>query len=154
MNTALRRIGVNVLGDMPWGTHVCMFYQSKDDLFDTVGPYFKAGLESNEFCLWFPSAPPAIDEARLGLSVRIPDLERHLAAGNVEILPGGRGTSTATASMSSGSPAPGTTNCAAHWPKAMTACAQAATRSRFTPNIGNTFAITSASSAALWRASR
>ena len=40
MNTALRRIGVNVLGDMPWGAHVCMFYQSKDDLFDTVGPYF------------------------------------------------------------------------------------------------------------------
>jgi hypothetical protein len=88
MNTALRRIGVNVLGDMPRGAHVCMFYLSKDDLFDTVGPYFKAGLESNEFCLWFPTAPPTTDEARLGLSLRIPDLQRHLAAGNLEILPG------------------------------------------------------------------
>jgi len=88
MSTTLRRTGVNVLGDMPWGAHVCMFYESKDDLFDTVGPYFKAGLESNEFCLWFPTAPPTIDEARLGLSLRIPDLQRHLAAGNLEILPG------------------------------------------------------------------
>jgi DNA-binding CsgD family transcriptional regulator len=88
MSTALRRTGVTVLGDMPWGAHVCMFYQSKDDLFDTVGPYFKAGLESNEFCLWFPTAPPTIDEARLGLSLRVPDLQRHLAVGNMEILPG------------------------------------------------------------------
>ena len=88
MNTALRRTGISVFGDMPWGWHVCMFYQSKDDLFDTVGPYFKAGLESKEFCLWFPTAPPTIDEARLGLSLRIPDLERHLAAGNMEILRG------------------------------------------------------------------
>ena len=88
MNTALRSTGVNVLGDMPWGSHVCMFYELKDDLLDTVGPYFKAGLESNEFCLWFPTAPPTTDEARLGLSLRIPDLQRHLAAGNMEILPG------------------------------------------------------------------
>lgn len=88
MSTALRRTGLNVLGDMPWGTHVCMFYQSKDDLFDTVGPYFKAGLESNEFCLWFPTAPPTVDEARLGLSRRIPDLQGHLAAGNMEIVRG------------------------------------------------------------------
>jgi DNA-binding CsgD family transcriptional regulator len=88
MSTALRRTGVNVLGDMPWGSHACMFYESKEDLFDTVGPYFKTGLESNEFCLWFPSAPPTNDEARRGLSLRIPDLERHLAAGNMEILPG------------------------------------------------------------------
>ena len=87
MNTTLRRTGVNVLGDMPWGSHVCMFYESKEDLLDTVGPYFKAGLESNEFCLWAPSDPVTVEEARVGLSRRIPDFDRHLAAGNMEIVP-------------------------------------------------------------------
>ncbi len=88
MNTALRRTGVNVLGDMPWGSHVCIFYESKDDLLDTVIPFFKTGLESNEFCLWAPSQPLTLEEARTALRRRIPDFDRHLAAGNMEILPG------------------------------------------------------------------
>ena len=65
-----------------------MSYESKEDLLDTVGPYFKAGLESNEFCLWAPSDPLTVEEARLGLSRRIPDFDRQLAAGNMEIAPG------------------------------------------------------------------
>jgi len=88
MSIALRKTGVNVLGDMPWGSHVCMFYESKEDLLDTVGPYFKAGLESKEFCLWASSDPVTLEEAQLGLSRRIPGFDRHLAAGNMEILPG------------------------------------------------------------------
>ena len=88
MSTAMRRTGVNVLGDMPWGSHVCMFYESKEDLLDTVGHYFKAGLESNEFCLWAPSDPVTVEEARVGLSRRIPDFDRHLAAGDMDIVSG------------------------------------------------------------------
>jgi len=88
MSTALRRTGVNVLGDMPWGSHVCIFYESKDDLLDTVVPFFKAGLESNEFCLWAPSQPLTLEEACTALRRRIPDFDRHLAAGNMEIVPG------------------------------------------------------------------
>ncbi len=86
--TALRRTGVNVLGDMPWGTHVCMFYETKEDLLDTVVPYFKAGLESHEFCLWAPSDPVTVEEARTALGRRIQDFDRHLAAGDMEIVSG------------------------------------------------------------------
>ncbi len=145
---------MNVLGDMPWGAHVCMFYQSKDDLFDTVGPYFKAGLESNEFCLWFPTAPPTIDEARLGLSLRVPDLQRYLAVGDMEILPGEawyldcdrfdvERLARAWDDKLRGALAKGYDGMRA-----------SGNRSRFTPNIGTTFVTTSASSTALWRASR
>ena len=88
MSTALRRTGVNVFGDMPWGSHLCMFYESKEDLLDTVAPYFKAGLESNEFCIWAPSAPVTLKEARTALSRRLPDFDQHLSAGNMEIAPG------------------------------------------------------------------
>ena len=88
MSTALRRTGVNVLGDMPWGSHICMFYELKEDVLETAAPYFKAGLERNEFCLWAPSEPVTPEEARMALSQRVPDFDRHLSVGNMEIVPG------------------------------------------------------------------
>ena len=79
---------MNVLGDIPWGAHVCMFYESKEDLLDIVVPYFKAGLENNEFCLWAVSEPLTLEEARAALARRIPAFDRHLAAGGMEIVSG------------------------------------------------------------------
>ena len=79
---------MSVLGDMPWGTHVCVFCESTEDLLDTVTPFFKAGLESNEFCLWAPSEPLTLEEARTALRHGIPAFDRHLKAGNMEIVPG------------------------------------------------------------------
>ena len=32
--------------------HTCLFYSSDDELLDVLSPYFKAGLEGNELCLW------------------------------------------------------------------------------------------------------
>jgi DNA-binding CsgD family transcriptional regulator len=76
MATALRRTGLGVVGDMPWGTHFCLFYKTKQDVLDTIVPYFKAGLASNEYCLWIlsKSDPLTREEAwsalRLGVSQR------------------------------------------------------------------------------------
>jgi PAS domain S-box-containing protein len=71
---------------MPWGTHFCHFYESKQDLLDLLVPYFKAGLENNEFCLCV-SCPP-IGEAELLTAMRaaIPDFDRHLARRSIEIV--------------------------------------------------------------------
>jgi len=88
MAPALRRTGISPLGEMPWGTHVCLFYETKDDLLDTVVPYFKAGLESKEFCLWAVAKPLTEDEARNALSKAVPALDRHLSAGSIEVVPG------------------------------------------------------------------
>jgi MEDS: MEthanogen/methylotroph, DcmR Sensory domain len=85
---ALRRTGVAALGDMAWGSHVCMFYESKEDLLDTIVPYFTAGLESKEFCLWAPSDPITLEEAHAVLGQRIKAFDRHLALGNMEIVAG------------------------------------------------------------------
>ncbi len=49
--SGLRNTGISVVGDMPWGTHFCHFYDSKQDLLDTLVPYFKAGLDDKEFCV-------------------------------------------------------------------------------------------------------
>jgi DNA-binding CsgD family transcriptional regulator len=84
----LRKTGIRVIGDMPWGTHVCAFYQTKDDLIDTAASYFGAGLKSNEFCVWAISDPITQTGARNALRRAVPDFDRHLAAGQIELLQG------------------------------------------------------------------
>jgi PAS domain S-box-containing protein len=75
-----------VLGDMPWGTHLCHFYETNRDLLEAMIPYFKAGLENNEFCLWVISDPLTEEEAKSALRQAVPDFERHLADRRVEIV--------------------------------------------------------------------
>ena len=87
MVTALRRTGIDIIGGVPWGTHFCLFYETKEDLLDILIPYFKAGLENNEFCLWVHYEPLRKEEAIAALRRAIPGVDRHLAAGDIEIWP-------------------------------------------------------------------
>ena len=43
-STPLRSTGIRVADPMPWGTHICLFYETKHDLLDTNAAYIKAGL--------------------------------------------------------------------------------------------------------------
>ena len=47
MASALRKTGIDIVGDMPWGTHFGNNYATRDDTLATPRPYFKAGLEDN-----------------------------------------------------------------------------------------------------------
>ena len=51
MGNEWRVSGIDVVGNVAWGTHTCHLYQTKEDLLDILVPYFKAGLTNNEFCL-------------------------------------------------------------------------------------------------------
>jgi signal transduction histidine kinase len=87
MVSELRKTGISVVGDMPWGTHFCYFYETKQDLLDILIPYFKAGLENNEFCLWVISISEVltVEEANAALRQALPGLDRYLAEGSIEI---------------------------------------------------------------------
>src|SRR5581483_3009766 len=87
MEEALRKTGIDPVGDMPWGTHFCSFYETKEDLLHTLVPFFKTGLENNELCLWVFSRPLTEEEVKNKLRQAVPDLDRHLAERNIEILP-------------------------------------------------------------------
>jgi len=52
---SFRKTGIEIIGEIPWGTHFCMFYKSKYDLLEI--PYLRAGLENREFCMWITSKP-------------------------------------------------------------------------------------------------
>src|ERR1700736_5751883 len=84
----LRKTGIGVVGDVPWGTHFFMFYETKEDLLDTLVSYFKAGLETGELCLWLVSEPLREEEATNVLREAVPEFERYLADLSVEIVDG------------------------------------------------------------------
>jgi PAS domain S-box-containing protein len=82
----LRKTGISVVGDVPWGTHFCHFYETKEDLLDILIPFFKTGLENNEFCVWVVSNPLGIEEARNALRQAVPEADLYLARGHIEIV--------------------------------------------------------------------
>src|SRR6202049_3992249 len=86
MTTEMRKTGVDVVGDMPWGTHFCLFYETKADLLETTVSYCKAGLESHEFCLWVVAEPLAVEDARRALQRAVSDFDRYFAEHSIEIV--------------------------------------------------------------------
>ena len=81
-----RKFGLDLVGDVPWGTHLCQFYQTKEDLIDILVPYFAEGLRGNEFCMWVTSPPLEVEEAKAALRKVVPDLDLYLQKGQIEIL--------------------------------------------------------------------
>jgi PAS domain S-box-containing protein len=87
MTDGLRKSGIGAVGDIPWGTHFCHFYENKRDLLDVLVPYFKAGLEQNEFCVWAVFDPLDWQEARIALDEALSGTSARIAAGHIEIVP-------------------------------------------------------------------
>ena len=87
MDKKLRESGIDIIGDVSWGTHICQFFDTKEDLTNILVPYFKAGLENNEFCLWITSQPPGVEEAKEALRKAVLDLDVYMEKGQIEIIP-------------------------------------------------------------------
>lgn len=81
-----RKTGLDFIEYIPWGSHICTFYQTKEDLIDILIPYFKEGLENNEFCVWVTSEPLTVQEAEKALKIFIPGFEYYFYRGQIKIL--------------------------------------------------------------------
>jgi signal transduction histidine kinase len=84
----LRQTGIGAVGDVPWGTHFFLFHETKQDLIDACIPYFQAGLETQEFCMWVIADPLTEEEVRYCLKHAIPRFEDHFEKRNIEIVRG------------------------------------------------------------------
>jgi two-component sensor histidine kinase len=78
--------GIAAVGDLAWGTHFCQFYEDRSDLAESLVPFFKAGLEANEKCLWVSSEPFGRQDARDLLRAAVPDLEQRERRGQIEVV--------------------------------------------------------------------
>ncbi|MFC2000054.1 MEDS domain-containing protein [Chloroflexota bacterium] len=83
----LRKTGIRVVPYVPWGTHLCQFYRSRQELLELLVPYFRAGLENNEYCMWITAEPLGEESARGAMTIAMPDFDRYLKKGQMEIIP-------------------------------------------------------------------
>lgn len=73
---------------LQWGSHLAHFFASGDELHDILIPYFKAGLENNERCLWVTGEAFDAERARSSLRAAVPDLDGRERTGQIEIVDG------------------------------------------------------------------
>lgn len=76
-----------MLGDIPWGAHFCQFYETKKDLLELLVPFFKAGLQNNEYCLWIVADPMTVEDAFDALQKNVPNFQEYVENKSIEILP-------------------------------------------------------------------
>lgn len=81
-----RDTGIEIIGRMSWGSHICQFYHSRKDLLDILIPFFKTGLKNNEFCIWITSEPLSAAEAGKALKKAVKNLDVFIRDGQIEIL--------------------------------------------------------------------
>lgn len=86
-NGSPRRIGIPGVDNIPWGEHLCVFFNSKEELLSLTVPYVKAGLEDNECCIWITGDPVTEKDAFQALEEVLPDAHQYLAKQQLEILP-------------------------------------------------------------------
>ena len=84
----LRPTGIGVVGDVPWGTHFFLFHETKEDLVEACLPYFQAGLESRELCIWAIAEPLTEEEVRYCLRDAIPGFDDYFERRSIEIVNG------------------------------------------------------------------
>ena len=88
MADGLRSSGIPPIGDVRWGSHICLFYETPQDLHDAVAAFFAAGLENREFCVWAVSEPVTAETAITALRHAVADFDSFLAADSIEIVSG------------------------------------------------------------------
>ena len=71
---------------VPYGIHLCHLYQDRQELVDSVAPYFKAGLRFNDRCLWITAPPLPAVEAQAEMAKLLPDLDAILRDGHLRII--------------------------------------------------------------------
>lgn len=86
MGAETRKTAIEAVGNVPWGTHFCQFYRTKEDLIDILVPYFKAGLENNEYCIWVASEPLGAEDSYIALTKKVRDLDGYFKKGQIEII--------------------------------------------------------------------
>ena len=80
------RLGCTPFLSVPWGTHVCCYYQTPTELQQLLNAYFRTGLEDHEGCLWILPPWHTPTTATMALQWVIPHVYDHLATARLELV--------------------------------------------------------------------
>jgi len=77
------RSGVGLADLFRPGDHACYFFRSGDEAGEVLVPYFKAGLERNEQCVWLTGHLYRQDRAVSEMRAAVADFDRRVSAGQI-----------------------------------------------------------------------
>lgn len=78
--------GIPGIERVPYGVHLCHFYDSRRELVEALVPYFEAGLRNNERCIWVTADPLRSAEAKAALRTAVPGVDALLEQGRLRVL--------------------------------------------------------------------
>ncbi|HUQ76601.1 MAG TPA: MEDS domain-containing protein, partial [Burkholderiales bacterium] len=70
---------------LPYGVHMCHFYNGAEDLAEALVPYFTAGLRGNERCIWITATPLPAAQAKLALAKAGLDVDAAVRKGSLVV---------------------------------------------------------------------
>jgi signal transduction histidine kinase len=82
-----RDSGIEIIGKIPWGTHMAHLYSSKEDYFRVAVPYVQKGLLNNELCVWIFARNTDLDEVKNNISLHVRNVDMYLEKGQLMIMP-------------------------------------------------------------------
>ncbi|HEX3637754.1 MAG TPA: MEDS domain-containing protein [Paraburkholderia sp.] len=88
MTTGNRKSGLTSLGPISWGTHLCHFYETRNELLSVTANFLQAGLAQREAGVWVAPALLGPDKARHMLTRAVPALAEYIDSGQLRILDG------------------------------------------------------------------
>jgi hypothetical protein len=77
--------GLPGIKHVPYGVHMCHFYEGGADLAAALVPYFAAGLRNNERCIWITASPLHASDANVALQAAGIDVQAELGKGALTI---------------------------------------------------------------------
>lgn len=81
----LTACGLPGIREIPYGVHMCHFYEGAEDLAGILVPYFAAGLRAKERCIWIAADPLPAAQAQAALSKVYPAAEEAMRQGALVI---------------------------------------------------------------------
>ena len=81
----LRETGILPLTRLPWGAHICLFYETDQDLIDATTSFMQAGLVHNELFLWMLPDEIGRAPALAAMRAAIDGFDNYRAAGAIEV---------------------------------------------------------------------
>jgi hypothetical protein len=79
-------LGCTASPPVPWGTHLCSFYDTRSQLHQLVAAYLSRGLQDHEGCLWILPPWHSLTTATVTLQRTIPKVFDYLATVQLELI--------------------------------------------------------------------
>jgi len=77
--------GILDIGKVPWGSHFCQLYSPRQNLPESLAPYFVAGLRNRERCIWLASNLYEAKNAEADLRRVLPELDGMIDEEQIQI---------------------------------------------------------------------